>query len=904
MSSRHVKLNINGVNYKVTGIDKAKSYKDILCTIAKQNERFDSNESLIKHKTQQKQRNVDERKTTSPKSERKAEFGVKESSEIEKLKHMKIIYVEKNAESEKGLKKRKSKKGQTDKNETTRRAKDDSDIEVYHKSRRRMKNIMKRKCSDEADQNIYDKHVMNGISLRKAKRNIQRNHIQHSFMDGCDKISFYYLDEDPCKQKERVRGTSKSNSVSSIGGLRSKASSSCNSIKKRPSLKSLSIETKCGDDKDSGIPSWESEEISSKDDNKIEEKIPEETFESAHLIGRYNEMLNDSKMWPSLPKEKSKDCVMKKINLEQKGKFDMPIIGDSVRYIDDMGDQKSEREIVPTKSDLLGDSCFAEADKRDENWPINIEKKTEDEELESDFEIIKTEHTESSEPKNKRHLCKDDESHLVEERSNELIYDLNSNLIGSVKSTHGNEAKFNLENRGSFILIDFDDIQVKCTSEYLKTEAKQEEKLEEVCNSTKGASQVNIKPPLLQKKKECLNSSISLDKESCHGKKDKKLTEDGNEDRKEYLIQQEKDIRNHNNEESDNKNECQMKVQDGTQEETTEKNVKCLNISTQDDKLAIDGNKPKPICLTSAAMQNEGLIEAGRKTSSHDNFDCKVDGGCEMTLDLSDQSNEYCNDESLDGKKQINSKESMNENIGKEKEQSGNGCTVDCDAEQGSLTDLSNKMNKRNGDVECTDDVSKSFYEKARNFSQKGDKLITKFISKFAKQIEHDLKAKFCRHKKDRLFEGNDKKAVDSGIMLESNYKGDELWKKYVEVCEQIYNLSQSILFIDLKMEQRKFELEQIIEGESLHKDEALEEDENNIVKEIIEFRDYLKKVTLASRKNRTELKEYQIQIDKIDLALASKRSLLRSFEQAIIQQRCQNIPRRLLRCYNRKHGR
>ena len=870
MTQRQARLNVNGLSYKVTGIGKTTSYKDILCTIAKQHDAM--KEPPAKFNAKQKQRSK-----PAPRSVRTLPDS--DSSTKKKLKQVKILCVGKDEISENSFIKRNVKKHQVHK--TRDAAESDSDIEIYHESRRRMKGLMKMKSRNESKQQAYNKCGRNRVETSKS--NLHKNK-RNGLIDDCDKISIYYLNEKLEKKKEHTGGEWLSRNGSPFVPKKLIASSECN-IEKIPSVNIPIPESKCADDQDSGIPSWESEEISSKDDCKMEEN----GIEISSGFANQNYYPNDAfsniqnkiqlNTLQVLKTQQSTDPLWMKAIFDEETLSSKSAILSPVHGMMQNEGVKFEREATNYSNESLRE-CFCEGNgKPNENWSNSIERESVCDEVASDFEIIKMEHAESFEPNyaisgsnaDQRFRAFENKSPSEVETGNCIDF-TNLNTIECPTASNAIKTKINLENRGSFILIELDEIQAKCTDD---------------------------------------NPSIGLELATFLGR-DYFCRQKDEASKIETLPCSEKDL--HESE----------AIQTNREQQPTRKEEAHWSMEE------VFTERPSARRRTAEKLSQNGIDIAQNLPDQHEiersslmliDMKDKVDGGISTMQGRSVQTvvidNEKILDWNIQGKydkellrwmgstkvETMDAKEEQHENQHKEKA----GFYTD----QHALLELRRNTacsNLTNGSTDagcgCSGFIDKH-YKNSRKFAQEEDELLVEFANKFARQLEHDFIAKFCNQfsEEDKMAVGNNSMEFESTSTLSPINERKELWKEYVNVCEQIYKITGKLFLFDLKAEKSNFQLEQIKELECFHDEGSLEEDEHEIVKEIVEFRTYLKKVTITSRKNRLQLKENQSEIDRLDLQLASKRSQLMYFEDVPTRNRCQNIPRKLLRNYHAKQS-
>ena len=880
MAQRQARFNVNGLSYTVTGIDKTTSYKDILCTIAKQHDII--KETPAKFNDRQKQRSK-----TTPRSVRTLPDSY--SSTKENLMQVKIISVGKDAISENSFLKRRVKKHQAHGSKRTDTAENDSDIEIYHESRRRMKGLMKMKSKNELKQKAYNKYGKNRVEA--SKLNVHKNQ-RNGLIDDCDKISIYYLHEKLEKKREHTGDAWQSRNGSPSVSKRLDVSSEYN-IEKRPSVNIPIPDSKCADDQDSGIPSWESEEISSKDDSKIEENGMEIISGFADQNCYPTDVSNNQNRThlntcQGLKIQQSTDPMRKKAIFDKERLLaTSAIVSPTYGMIQTEG-VKFEREAA-SNSNELSRECVCEGDvKANENWPNGIEKESVCDEVASDYDIIKMEHAESLESnyttsgiKAGQGFCLFEDKSLSETQTGNSIDFINLNTVENPKTPHEVRTKINLENRGSFILIELGDSQAKCTDE---------------------------------------NPSIGLEFETILGQ-DYFCRENIKASKAQQCVEKDSHeseaIKAHREQQPTRKEEELWSME----EVFTERPNARTDETKKHSKNGIDIAQSLP---DQHANEGSSLMRIDMKD--------KIDGGINNmqdsfahTVDVDNETITNCNIQSKCDKKLLRRMKSAKlENMEAKEEQHKNQHREEAGLYTDQLEVLELRSNTVSSNTTSSNTTSSNTTSSSTDtrcscsgfnfkhngnsvkFSQEEDKLLVKFANKFARQLEHDFISKFCSNfsEKDKMPIGKNIVEFGSTSTVNSINERKELWKEYVNVCEQIFKITGKLFLFDLKAEKSSFQLEQIKELESFHDDGSLEDDENEIIKEILEFRIYLKKVTMASRKNRLQLKENQSEIDRLELQLASKRSQLMYFESIPTRNRCQNIPRRLLRNCHAKQGR
>ena len=807
MANRQVKLNVNGMNYVITGVDKSTSYKDILCTIAKQTKDLDSKQSC-----NGKRRKSDAKKNKWQKPERQLHLNENEIHELKKIKYTKIIYIGQEEGEEKVGRKKGGKRNLIEKDEIKNETRDDSDVELFHKSRRRMKNIMKKKWRDESDIKIYD-NGMGGISLKSLKPGKEKIQGKSCFMDDFDKISIYYLNEKSIQP--RIEDRLRSNGSISMGGLLSKTSPGGKATQRKQAMKPLKIDCKSGDDKDSGIPSWESEEMSSKDDNKIEHN--EKTLEYENIERTCNEISNQKIACLGVCEDQRKDFVIKKINHNEMLKRDTETIAECGQDIKIKEGKKSEGENHGNQN-LPG--CFSEIiNTGHERCPEFADKNIEDNDSISDFEIIKTDQV-SLESKGLRLGSADKEKSQLRGKENNsdkqrrsITFDINANELNNSEKVCRKEKKFNLENRGSFILIELDENVADCKIQNKKAEDRNGDEFTDmrqkcVYNDIKGVSQLDILSMNLEMGQQCSTPLINFDKEGP--------------------VEKEGEERSNRGKDWQRKNEASQVI----------------------------GND-------NATSKVNNNVVGGKDANGNEQIEAE-------------EIEENENDESNTLKDQLVGGNEANDN--------NNMMRFICNCEDAIQAN------------NCVMPESCYTVEKSKR-----QELISKFVCEFAKEVQNTMTRKFEKHGEKEILHDCDNKEVNSGDGKKRKKEKERtmLWKEYVEICEKIYKISEKLLYLDMMIVQKKTELEELKEMENLYDDKILEKDENIIVKELVEFRRYLKKVTIASRKNRMEMKENRKIIEETEMALAMKRPLLRSLEQFFICNRSEKIPRNLIKGYN-----
>ena len=283
MATKSLRLHVNGTNYVVTGISDGTSYKDILCTIAKSKTEDEACSGLLTL-TEMRQNKINAKRIRSPRICRKASLnddGMKETGD-EKTGPRKSVEKFSRRRKESCSSKEKLKTWKKEKEASPRRkerALDDSDIETFRRSRRRLKNQIKRKAREESDVKAYQ-NLQNVANLPRRQISTEKKQLgdkRYRSYDDVQKISIYYIDEKIDKSLLDYDDIAKKACIGdSLLAMRNRSSS-------RESAASVSEVDRCDDfghkdeaaqnteDKDSGIPSWESEECSSKDGNKKEE---------------------------------------------------------------------------------------------------------------------------------------------------------------------------------------------------------------------------------------------------------------------------------------------------------------------------------------------------------------------------------------------------------------------------------------------------------------------------------------------------------------------------------------------------------------------------------------------------------------------------------------------------------
>eukprot|EP00112_Aurelia_sp_Birch-Aquarium-sp1_P002597 Seg1289.7 transcript_id=Seg1289.7/GoldUCD/mRNA.D3Y31 product="hypothetical protein" protein_id=Seg1289.7/GoldUCD/D3Y31 len=283
MATRSLRLHVNGTNYAVTGISDGTSYKDILCTIAKSKTEDEACTGLLTL-TEMRQNKINAKRIRSPRICRKTSLtdgGMIETGE-EKTGPRKSVERLSRRRKESCSSKERSRISKKEKEASPRReerALDDSDIESFRRSRRRLKNQIKRKAREDSDATAYQ-HLQNVASSPRRQSSTEKKQLgdrRYRSNDDVQKISIYYIDEKIDKSlldyDDIARKACKGDSLLA---MRKKSSSresaaSVSELDRSADLGNKNEAAQNTEDKDSGIPSWESEECSSKDGNKKEE---------------------------------------------------------------------------------------------------------------------------------------------------------------------------------------------------------------------------------------------------------------------------------------------------------------------------------------------------------------------------------------------------------------------------------------------------------------------------------------------------------------------------------------------------------------------------------------------------------------------------------------------------------
>ena len=283
MATKSLRLHVNGTNYVVTGISDGTSYKDILCTIAKSKTEDEACIGLLTL-TEMRQNKINAKRIRSPRICRRASLnddGIKETGE-EKTGPIKSVEKISRRRKESCSSKEKLKTSKKEKEGSPRRkerALDDSDIETFRRSRRRLKNQIKRKAREESDvkANQHLQNVANSPRRQSSTGQKQSGDMKYRSYDDVQKISIYYIDEKIDKSlldyddiaKKACRGDSLL-AIHKRSSSRESATS-VSEVDRGDDLGHKSGAAQNTEDKDSGIPSWESEECSSKEGNKKED---------------------------------------------------------------------------------------------------------------------------------------------------------------------------------------------------------------------------------------------------------------------------------------------------------------------------------------------------------------------------------------------------------------------------------------------------------------------------------------------------------------------------------------------------------------------------------------------------------------------------------------------------------
>lgn len=871
MAAGKVRLNVNGMNYEIIGVDESTSYKDILCTIVKQNAGMVCPENPKKFA----ERKTSMRKKRLPKSERKERRRESEMKEPKIMGDAKIIYVS----SEKQVKQRKKPgKCRKTKDGMRIRSKDDSDVELHRKSKRRIKSLIEKKWRDESERKMY-KDMIGGINYQKSNNLKTNAQNEKQFMDDFDKISIYYLNENSAMQNPMIEDFGTQGNSRSICSLLSETTTFCNMARMKSFVKPEMTDGKIGDDKDSGIPSWESEEISSRDDNKTGLK----NYEKTSSINSPKEIFEHSIASKGLYEER-KDGVERKISFTEKKKYDKEAFEDiKLEEIETIDGQNG------TKICLMQNECINFTKRKEDDGYERTGEKKHKGESKSDFEIEKQEEgsvdlNTSIESQNNQNTNQEETFDLqnsikdVDEQTIIIANDINSNELGFRKSSCSNEKKLNLD---SFIIIELD--ETGANSKNGKNKMKflsrigQNSKEKEKKNSEVKTEQLG-----LEMGQQCSAPPVTFDRDKNEHEQTSNL---GKKETGEQLMLQE-----------EKKGKFEINIKDEM--------LSCR------ERLREDLGKEKVLKGKATCFEryNEGLDQNSNKEMKSGNLEETLnhigDGNEKKQNNITEcheiRSNDlFCPNKETGGEETCETKLLF---------KSGKSCMEKNDEVLGGENQTGIVITTNGMDCSRKYSNDEGLKKMERLEERKEGLHVKKFETDFRKEIANMLRRKFNNYKKKKkpANESNENVGKKEEISTEAKkWKDNEkeaIWKEYVEVCEKICEILEKLLSLDLKSVILKIELDEIRKEEEFYNDDVLEKDEKMVVQDVIEFRKYLKYVTEKSKMHRMEMREYKKAIGEIEWILASKRSFLRSFEQLFIHDRYQKLPRHLMkRRYNMK---
>ena len=256
MANGRFHLHVNGTNYIVTGSKNLTSYKDILCTIAKEN---DSETDMNNDESVEIQK-VKAKKTKLQSSCNRGML--KKNKRRTANAALSLPITSKGGGScKKNVKRQKQEKRnrEADQEYTI----EDSDTETFHRRRTKMKSLMAARWKDGLDKFTpnHTKTAHTSLLQKTTSKNQFGEQLSHF-----DKISIYAIDETSLK---RASGENIIKDTEYNGASKCKASSECEANQSRRSNKST--EEVVQDDKDSGVPSLESEDQLPKDEIRAEQ---------------------------------------------------------------------------------------------------------------------------------------------------------------------------------------------------------------------------------------------------------------------------------------------------------------------------------------------------------------------------------------------------------------------------------------------------------------------------------------------------------------------------------------------------------------------------------------------------------------------------------------------------------
>eukprot|EP00794_Sanderia_malayensis_P017928 gene17928-19715_t len=1048
MALNSMNLHVNGVSYVVSGIPKGTSYKDILCNIAKLHH-YGAEGSRELHYNDI---NTPEREQAKPRrGSALNRSSIRRSASLNNYFNTKSFAVR--DETVKSSHKKRKKDGPSHHFSTTqnrnekhgnyysrksnyprrraisntsitnnnnaknRLSLDDSDIEIMQQRQRKLASDMKCKTHEDYDTHIYDTltKVVSSQSRQIASQHklMKRGDVLKHQTADFRKISLYCIDEKidiPGVMSENDL-TKKTNDVASLHKCKSSLSDFNHRSSKRCSVTNnsdIGLDNKayrCTDDNDSGIPSAESEETSSKEENRFEVRINRLLV----AINTSNYKLASAKSCPVLHSKETPELNrLKKAFLVKESQLSTNVIGhdntdnglivqmepgdgEFSRAIQEVSngrpcqtmlglgesnadtthnqefgskckDTAREAYILPEKTKLQKNKLKQEKIEYQQHEQVNfasgkLEENASKDDLRPRKELDECCVSGSNEDIlkfDKKGTYLKDSIETVDESKKEdvdaiscvnlttekqLSVEFNSDNCSASSFSSLNEEtnlqkdrhsdvsflakrKITEQNRGSFVLIDFDDVDddsstVKKTShgstEKLtqaldvnsakgEKEHKKREKPDgllqtpDICEKKEDTTIMNSERDLQQKGKLnqemkeqfCIKLENKLDTEIKNSKTDETVPRDFNEvkvricktcsnetitavenssyspkKRGNFMLQGHEHIRD--------ENQC-LRSKEVSKEAKPQENVRHQEIKRDCSDLEQKGAQ-RHKCGEAEEKSESNYVhsEAGKSGTKETLRSQSEKSKARFSLfKRKTQKNNQMDVKHIQNKKESDQEIARKETDNKKEESK---------LEKGEVETCDNETNLEHEDMNNNQSIKNNSDQSAgldRNIHL---------------HIEDN----------ENITEPLSKNEIISSDQPDSITRRRELWQMYHQVCDNIYEIAEKLLYYDLLLEDKHFELKELmVEERSLDEDD-IEKDEKTIIKEITDFKDYLKAVTTFRKNQRKEIQENKQKLQKIEQILVKKRSLLQSLEKCMWLKKIVHTPRLVLRKYNER---
>ncbi|XP_065070491.1 uncharacterized protein LOC135695351 [Rhopilema esculentum] len=846
MANGRFHLHVNGTNYIITGTKNERSYKDILCTIAKKNDsetdmNDDQSVEIVKVKAKKTRLQSSCNRDMLKKNKRKmanAALSLTKTSQG-------------GASCKKNVKKRKQEKRnrEADKEYTI----EDSDTETFHQRRTKMKCLMAARLKDGLDKIMpnHTKTAYMSLLQKTASKNQFGEQLSHF-----DKISIYAIDETSLK---RAFSENVIKDTECDGPSKCIASFQCEANQSRRS--NQSTEEVVPDDKDSGVPSLESEDQLPKDEIRAEQRTA------------------DKKM-----KLSSCEAFQINRNLTQESRYVCPC----------MHRVHEQSSTTPRKQLTFGGQAKTELSSCGHRRGRNndIKPKSDGEYLQSFYHnLFLTFHG----------ICNKDGKEEIEKTQKTVLYCQKQDLDKGIKTICNST-------------------EITNTKEHLKKECTVEEQVErhivsgkKSIRASKSKRREDISTnsnsfKLESKLKTIANPTVCLQKPGDHGKLD--VTVAGLKNDIEVFKSESAA------EEERQSTRCQG-CHGNTKQHTTLKpeSVKTeLNVGQ-----AWSRNVRTSVGLKELYLANsDSLIEDCRVSGN------EVDAQRPMRKDIALEEinqlveNLYMRSEERKPILETPKSECGDKEIGKrehqfcEKEENiKKGSAAHDRSKKGSMQEITKILEVAKGlpgavppgnDLKTKEELDTDI-EKQLNRFQGSSIICTKVNGWDENNNEIGNRPLSMEHKSEGMLnvehecEGND----EFGHNLSEDTERKNIWDRYISVCQSIVEISERLLYFDLLYEQLTMEITQIEMQENLVDNDTLEYDEQMIIQEIIGFKKNLKEITLLSRRQGKELLENRKELIRLDTILKERKSILGNLQEFVFVKRIQSAPRQLRKSHAKK---